>query len=363
MDLGFFNQPSAEKTEKATPKKREKAREEGQVAQSQEIGTAVLFVAAFASLRMFAPGMLNRLAGLITTNFQYGARTAELMETQAMARHIWTMFGQIILIFLPVALVVMALGLMINLAQVGWKPTFKPMQPKFSKMSPAKGIKKIFSLKILVELVKTLIKFSVILAVVYFVLVSELDMIAMFFYMDLWAAIAYIANVYVTVGITIGVLYIFVAAIDFTYNKFKHEKDLRMTKQEIKDEYKQAEGDPMIKGRIRQKMRETSMRRMMQEVPGADVVITNPTHFACVIKYNRLSAKAPVLVAKGADNLAHKIRDIANENEVMIVENKPLARTLYSVVDVGDEIPAELWQAVAEILAYVYSVREPQLTI
>jgi len=234
------------------------------------------------------------------------------------------------------------------------------MQPKFSKLSPKNGLKKIFSFKPLIELLKSAIKITVILSVVYFVLISEIDMISMFFYMDLWTTIIYFANIYVTIGITIGILYVFVAAIDFTYNKFKHEKDLKMNKQEIKDEHKQAEGDPMIKGKIKGKMREASMRRMMQEVPGADVVITNPTHFACVVKYNRLSAKAPVLVAKGADNLAMRIRDIANEHDVVIVENKPLARTLYSAVEVGDEIPAELWQAVAEILAYVYSVKEPQ---
>lgn len=360
MNLGFFNQPSAEKTEKATPKKREKSREEGQVAQSQEIGTAVLFVVAFASLRMFAPGMLNRLSGLITTSLSDAGNAQSLMNVGFIAYYISRMFGQIILVFLPVALVVMVFGLFVNIIQVGWKPTAKPMMPKFSKLSPKQGLKKIFSLKPVVELFKTLLKFTVILTVVYFVLINELDMIAMIFEMSLWSAIAYIANVYVVVGITIGVLYIFVAAIDFTYNKLKHEKDIRMTKQEVKDEYKQIDGDPLIKGKIRQKMREVSMRRMMQEVPGADVVITNPSHFACVIKYNRLSAAAPVLVAKGADHLAHKIRDIAVENDVVIVENKPLARTLYSVVEVGEEIPTELWQAVAEILAYVYSVKEPQ---
>ena len=362
MNLAFFNQPASEKTEKATPKKREKARKEGQVAQSQEIGTAFLFIAAFIALRAFAPMMFTRLLGLIELNFTLTYEPLEMMNVQAMGRHIHTMFGQIMLIFLPLAMVSLALGLLVNIFQVGWKPTFKPMMPKFSKMSPMKGIKKIFSLKIFLELFKAVIKFAVILTVVYFVLVGQIDTIFLILDLTLLDAIAHLGGIYVTVGITVGILYIFVAAIDYAFNRRKHEKELRMTKQEVKDEYKQIEGDPLIKSKIRQKMRETSMRRMMGEVPGADVVITNPTHFACAIRYDRMSVKAPILVAKGADNLAHKIKEIAKEHNVVTVENKPLARTLYSAVEVGDQVPAELWQAVAEVLAYVYSIQpEKQL--
>jgi len=358
MNLSFFDQQGAqEKTEKATPKKREKARGEGQVAQSQEIGTAILFVAAFVSLRVLAPGMLDRITGLIAMNFSQIVDIEDLMDTPQMARIIGEIFGQIILIFLPVAIVVMVLGLLANILQVGWKPTGKPLQPKFSKLSPKKGIKKIFSMKLFVELFKTVIKFTVILAVVYFVLVGEIEVLLSTMYYDLFASIIRIANLWVMVGITVGILYVFVAGLDYAYNRWKHEKELRMTKQEIKEEFKQTEGDPMVKGRIRQKMREASMRRMMQEVPSADVVITNPTHFACAIRYDRMSIRAPILVAKGADHMAQRIREAATEHEVMIVENKPLARTLYSVVEVGDEVPAELWQAVAEVLAYVYSIK------
>jgi len=363
MNLGFFNQPAQEKTEKATPKKRKKAREEGQVAQSQEISTAVLFVAAFVALRAFAPGMLNRLTNMITYNFSLIGNVNDVMDVPNISTHIWQMFGQIILLVLPLAMVILVLGLLVSIMQVGWKPTLKPLKPKFSKLSPLKGIKKVFSMKMFMELFKTTIKFAVILTVVYFVVVGEIDALLTLFYLDLVSAVLRVGNVIVTVAITVGVLYIFVAGLDYAFNRWKHEKELRMTKQEIKEEYKQTEGDPLVKSRIRQKMREASMRRMMQEVPTADVVITNPTHFACAIRYDRLSIRAPILVAKGADHMAQKIRDVATEHEVVIMEDKPLARTLYSVVEVGQEIPAELWQAVAEILAYVYSIKNVPTSI
>ena len=358
MNLQFFNSGGGgEKTEKATPKKREKARKEGQVAQSQEIGTAFLLIAAFISLRFFAPMMINRITSIMHWNLTSIDMAMDFANLEFASRYLWSTFGQIILIFLPVALVVMAVGLFVNILQVGWKPTTKPMKPKFSKLNPLKGIKKVFSMKIFLELFKALLKFGAILAVVYFLLVEQIEMLQMLLFMDLLQAIIYIGNLITTLGITVGVVYIFIAAIDYAFNRRKHEKELKMSKQEVKEEWKQMEGDPMVKSRIKQKMREASMRRMMQEVPSADVVITNPTHFACALKYDRMKGGAPILVAKGADHLAQKIKDVAKENFVVTVEDKPLARTLYSVVDVGAEVPPELWQAVAEVLAYVYRLR------
>ena len=361
MNLAFFNQGGGggEKTEKATPKKREKARKEGQVAQSQEIGTAFLLIAAFVSLRVFAPMMLDRLMSLMHWNFSAFYFAPEFDSVQFASRYIWATFGEIILIFLPLALVVTATGLLVNIIQVGWKPTTKPLKPKFSKLNPIKGVKKVFSMKMLLELVKALLKFTVILVTIFFVLVGRIDMLQMLLYMDLYSAVFYIADLFATVGLTVGILYIFIAAIDYTFNRRKHEKELRMSKQEVKEEWKQMEGDPMVKSRIKQKMREVSMRRMMQEVPSADVVITNPTHFACALRYDREKGGAPVLVAKGADLMAQRIKDVAKENFVVLVEDKPLARTIYSAVEIGDEIPPELWQAVAEVLAYVYRLKNP----
>jgi len=365
MNLTFFKEgQGGEKTEKATPKKREKARKEGQVAQSQEVGTALLLVAAFVGLRAFAPMILNRVSGLMMVNFSSinnFDNMPNISDPTIAARLIWTGFGQVILTILPLALVVMGVGLAANIMQVGWKPTGKPLKPKFSKLNPLKGIKKVFSLKIFLELVKSLLKFAVIIIAIYFVVVDRLEMLLMLMHVDLFEAVFLVADLIATIGITIGVLYIFIAAIDYAFNRRKHEKELRMSKQEVKEEWKQMEGDPLIKSRIKQKMREVSMRRMMQEVPTADVVITNPTHFACALRYDRERGGAPILVAKGKDNLAARIKDTAKENFVVIVEDKPLARTIYNTVDIGEEIPPELWQAVAEVLAYVYRLKTPAL--
>ena len=360
MSLTFFNnQGPGEKTEPATPKKRRKAREEGQVAQSQEIGTAFLLIAAFLALRFFAPMMLTRITSILHVNFTSLNLAGNFRDPQFATWYIWQTFGQVILVILPIALVVVSVGLFVNLLQVGWKPTTKPLRPKFSKLSPKKGLKKIFGMQVLMELFKSLLKFAVILTVVFFVLVDQVDMLQMLLYMNLLSAVGIIADLFLTVGLTVGILYLFIAAADYAFNRRKHEKELRMSKQELKDEHKQMEGDPMIKSRIRQKMREVSMRRMMQEVPHADVVITNPTHYACALKYDQGRGGAPILVAKGKDLMALRIKDVAQENFVVLVEDKPLARTLYSVVDVGDEVPPELWQAVAEVLAYVYRLKNP----
>ena len=361
MSLTFFNnQGPGEKTEKATPKKREKAREEGQVAQSQEIGTAFLLITAFITLRAFAPMMLNRITNILHHNFTSMDLSNNFANAQFGAWYIAQTFGQVILVILPLALIMLTVVLFVNLLQVGWKPTAKTLKPKFSKLSPKQGIKKIVSMRVLMELFKTLLKFAVILTAVFFVVASRVDMLQMLLYMDLLSAVSVVADTFLTVGLTVGILYLFVAAADYTYMFRKHEKDLRMSKQEVKDEHKQMDGDPMIKSKIRQKMREVSMRRMMQEVPHADVVITNPTHFACALKYDRDRGGAPILVAKGADLMAQRIKDVARENFIVLVEDKPLARTLYSAVNVGDEVPPELWQAVAEVLAYVYRLKNPQ---
>jgi len=360
MSLTFFNnQGPGEKTETATPKKREKARKEGQVAQSQEIGTAFLLIAAFIALRFFAPMMLNRITSILHSNFANFDLATNFRDPSFASWYIWQTFGQVILVILPIAMVVMSVGLLVNIMQVGWKPTGKPLKPKFSKLSPAKGIKKVFGMRMFMELFKALFKFAVVLAVVFFVLVDQVDMLQMLLYMDLLSAVGIIADTFVTVGLTVGILYLFIAAADYAFNRRKHEKELRMSKHEVKEEYKQMEGDPMIKGKIKQKMREVSMRRMMQDVPHADVVITNPTHFACALKYDREKGGAPILVAKGADLMAQRIKDVARENFVTLVEDKPLARTLYAAVNVGDEVPPELWQAVAEVLAYVYRLKNP----
>jgi flagellar biosynthetic protein FlhB len=274
------------------------------------------------------------------------------------ARHMAWGLGRIILISLPMFIVTMIVGVVINVLQVGWNPTGKPLKPKFSRMNPIKGFKKIVSMQSVVNFVKSLLKLGAVAAVVYVVLVTEIDMISAVVAMSFMEVVTYISGLIVTLGLSIGVLYIFIALFDYSYTKWKHEKDLRMSKHEVKEEWKQMEGNPQIKQKIKQKMREVSMRRMMQNVPNADVVITNPTHYAVALKYDMMGmGGAPVLVGKGVDFMAKRIRETALEKDIPIVENPPLARAIYKDVDVDQEIPEELYVAVAEIMAYVFKLK------
>ncbi len=358
LNIHFFDSGSGEKTETATSKKRSDTRKEGQVAKSVEITTALMLIFCFASLGTFANYMYNKMVTLFMYNTQLQREYLDIFEPVFLKNYLTYVFGQVILIVTPLFAVAMIVGIITNIVQVGWLVTTKPMMPKLSKLNPLTGFKRIFSLKALVELVKSLLKFALILAVVYNVVKKYIDVLPTMFQYTTFQIMTLTGNIMVKLGVTVGAAYLFIAAIDYAYTKFKHEKDIKMTKQEVKEEYKQQEGNPQVKGAIRQKMREASMRRMMQDLPQADVIITNPTHYAVAIKYDKDSGKAPVVVAKGVDFLAKKIRDVATENKIEIVEDKPLARTLYANVDIGKEIPPELYKAVAEILAYVYKLKE-----
>lgn len=264
---------------------------------------------------------------------------------------------ELLLLIWPFLVFGFAITFIVTVYQVGWKVTAKPMEPKLSKFNPINGFKRIFSKDSLFELLKSVIKVGVIAYVAYTNLVEEADNLFVLYEISLNQAIALVGNIIIEFGIEISIVFIVIGIIDYMYQKWKFGEDMKMTKQEVKDEYKNTEGDPQIKGRIRQKMREASQRRMMQDVPKADVVITNPTHFAVAIKYDAEVSKAPIVVAKGEDYLAQKIKEVARENNVEIVENKPLARMLYHNVDIGAEIPPELYQAVAEVLAMVYHMK------
>ena len=250
------------------------------------------------------------------------------------------------------------LAIVTNVMQVKWKITGEPIKPKFSKLNPISGFKKIFSTRSLFEFIKSIAKVGFLAYVAYSTLKDKAGVIKLFYEIPLNSALSLIGDIIIDVGIKMSVLYLIVGLADFAYEKYKFKDEMKMTKQEVKDEYKNSEGDPQIKGKIRQRMREASRRRMMQAVPEADVVITNPTHFAVAIKYDADTQKAPVVIAKGADYLAQRIKETARENKIEIVENKPLARMLYNNVDMGQEIPPELYQAVAEVLAFVYNLKK-----
>ena len=247
---------------------------------------------------------------------------------------------------------------LISVIQVGWKVTGKPLQPKFDKFNPINGFKRIFSKDSIFELIKSILKIFVIIYVAYTSIRGNAQDIFILYEIPLMQAIMLCGTVIINAGLKISLVYLVIGLADFIYQKYRFNEDMKMTKQEVKDEFKNTEGNPEIKGRQRQRMREASRRRMMQDVPKADVVITNPTHFAVAIKYDAETSKAPVVLAKGEDYLAQKIKEAAREHHIEIVENKPLARMLYANVDIGQEIPPELYQAVAEILAMVYNMRE-----
>jgi flagellar biosynthetic protein FlhB len=357
LNLQLFAEDSGagEKTEHPTSRKREKSREEGQVAKSNEITTAFLLISIFYTLKIFGPWAAEQLIIVMReafTLFKY-----ESMDI-LLAQQIYLYFVEkMLFVILPILGVSFIVAFVANIAQVGWKPSLKPLKPKLNRLSPIQGIKRMFSMRTLVELLKSILKIAIILLIVYLTLVDFENMIYNFYRLPVFDGYIMIINTVLDMAIKVGMYFIIVAAIDFAYQKYKHEKDLKMTKQEVKDERKMIDGNPEIKGKIRQKMREVAMRRMMQDIPKADVVITNPTHFAIAIAYDENQFGAPRVLAKGADLVAARIREQAKEYEVEIVENKLLARTLYYTVEIGQEIPPELYQAVAEVLAFVYSLK------
>ncbi len=361
-NLQFFAKdgPGGEKTEPATAKKLDDARKEGQVAKSQEIVNSVYLLAIFNVLK-FTLGTIGD--GLIES-FIKNYKLISVYATDASDINFGTVgglvseaFWDILTIIAPILAVSFLVNIVGNVVQVKWKPTFKPMQPKFSKISPAKGLKRLFSKQSLINLLKSVAIVGICIYIVYDEWISNYGIIYKLYDLSLENAIITVGELVLDVAIKISMVYLVIGIVDLIFQKRKFSEDMKMTKQEIKEEYKSTEGNPETKQQIRRRMREASQRRMMQALPEADVVITNPTHFAVALKYDLEVAKAPIVIAKGEDFLAQKIKEIAREHNIEIYENKPLARALYQSAEVGDEVPQELYQAVAEVLAFVYSVK------
>ena len=257
----------------------------------------------------------------------------------------------------PTLGIVLVIALAVNYMQVGVLFTTEPLMMKLSKLDPIQGAKRIFSLRSLVELLKSLLKISTGILVAYMVLWDIKEEVVRLSLTSVESVLSFAAAEAVKVGLYIGILLVILGAFDYFYQKYEHTKNLRMSKQDIKDEYKKSEGDPLIKSKIKERQRQMAMRRMMQEVPKADVIITNPTHFAVAIQYEAGTMTAPTVIAKGQDYVALKIKEIAKKNGVITMENKPLARALFSQVEIGQQIPEEMFKAVAEVLAYVYKLQ------
>ena len=350
FDLQLF---AGDKTEEPTSKKRADAKKKGQVGRSTELSTAFVLLIGFFIIKVMWAHIYGSIAAYTTYVFSH---LNQPVDTENILRIFIGIIELLAQTSLPIMLGIMVMGLAINVFQVGLNFNTEAIGFKPDKLNPINGFGRIFSKRSLVELVKSLFKIAIIGFFLYDFLKDHLMAMPQFIYFDLPNSLAQIADIVFSMAFEVIAVIIVLGVLDYGYQKWQTTQDLKMTKQEVKDEMKQTEGDPQIKGKIKQKQRQMAMSRMMQEVPKADVIVTNPTHFAVALQYSK-GMVAPLIVAKGQDLVAQRIKDIARDARVPIVENRPLARALYASAEVGDMVPAELYQAVAEVLAYVYRLK------
>lgn len=345
-----------EKTEKATPKRRRDERKKGNVLMSRDVVAVATLFASYAALRFGLPMIADAMTGLmrycigLTGSVPTGGASAigtELSEqsVMALARSV----------ALPLIATVLA-AVIATFAQTKLLVSFETLKPKFSRLSPMQGIKRLFSLKSMVEALKGVIKITILIILIYRFVSGSMLEFAQYLSSDLGVAIVSMMELGLQLILQVGAAFLVLSFFDYLYQWWEFERQLKMTKQEIKEEYKQTEGDPQIKGKIREAQRRMSQTRMMQAVPGADVVIRNPTHFAVALRYKPGQDLAPIVVAKGQDEVALRIVAVAEEHHVAVVENKPLARALYAETEIGRAIPAEQYGPVAEVLVYIYKL-------
>lgn len=356
FDLQFF--ADSEKTEEATPKKKSEARKKGQVPQSVELSTVCTLMVGFMVINAFSNGFITRIYEYLRHSFSADMLNKEL--TDLSVHNLFTTSLLFVLTcFIPIGIFVLLGGVAAHLLQTGWLFTTETLKLRFDKLNPIAGFKRIFSPKSLIQLLKAVFKLSIVAWVIIGTYrnqalpLAELSLLAP----SLQTA-AKIWRIIFNMIIRICLILLVLAILDYMYQRFEYRRSLRMTKQEVKEEHKQAEGDPLIKSKIRQRQRQMAMRRMMQQVPKADVVITNPTHLAIALLYDENKMTAPQVLAKGEGFIANKIKELAKEHRIPVVENKPLARMIYKTVEIGDFIPSNLYQAVAEVLAFVYNLRK-----
>ncbi len=345
------------KTEKATPKKKKDERKKGNAFQSKDVVSVVTLIIGFvlisklggfilAQIRELYLGELEKMGGLYAMTIP--------SALQIMRESMFVFFISTV----PILIVLTLTGIIMTGAQTGFLVSGELLKFKYNRINILEGFKRMMSVRSLVQLVKSLIKVAVIMWVIYTsirdLLVITPDLLNSSFDEN----IAFMMGRIMSIVYKICLIFVAVAVLDFAYQKFDYEQKLKMTKQEVKDEYKQTEGDPFIKGKIKEKQRKMSMNRMIQQVPGADVIVRNPTHFAVALKYDIDNDMAPIVLAKGQDHMAKRIIAVDEKNNILITENKPLARSLYETVDVNAYISAELYQAVAELMAWVYSNKE-----
>ena len=353
LDLQYF---AGEKTEKATPKKRQDERKKGRVAKSQDVNTAILLL--FCFIILFVLGSFMKKTMLTLYEFTFTEYIHWEVTIPSVMQLLKEVIIQMALIIAPLMIVAVIAGIAANLLQVGFLFTTEPLKFDLKKIDPIKGAKRIFSIRALVELLKSFLKIIFIGVITFSIIWIYKDDMMMLSMKSVESAISFFGYMTIVMGIAATIALLLLSILDYVYQRYDFEKNIRMSKQDIKDEHKNVEGDPLIRSRIKEKQRQIATRRMMSEIPSADVVITNPTHFAVAIQYDETKASAPIVVAKGTGYLAQKIKEIAKAHDVITVENKPLARALYRTVEVDEVIPEQFYQAVAEILAYVYQLEK-----
>jgi flagellar biosynthetic protein FlhB len=343
------------KTEQPTPRRREKARSEGSVAKSNELNSAVMLVMASLMLFWVGGNMADGLKQIMVGTFRQMATIQ--ITNDSISVYMWIGMKALAAIMAPFFLVMMAAGLAVNIGQVGFRVTAKAAYPKFSRLNPMQGIQRLFSMNSLMELGKSILKLVLVGGIVYIAISSQFGKIYMLTHVPFEALGPAVGAMLNRLFLYASLSLLIIGILDFIYNRYEFEKSLKMTKEEVKEEAKMSDGDPAVKGKIREIMFKNSFRRMMKKLPEADVVIANPIHLAVAIKYDRKRNHAPIVIAKGARKVAERIKAVAREHNIPVVENPPLARALFKSVEIGQEIPLELYKAVAEVLAYVYRLK------
>jgi flagellar biosynthetic protein FlhB len=344
-----------DKTEKPTGKKRSDARKKGQVAKSREVSSVAVLLAGLSTLYLFGSFMYGHIRSVMEKSLSMVSQpTLGLSGLLVLSQDVVQSFIIIVAPVMAAGVIVAALS---NFLQVGVMFTIEPVIPKFSKISPLKGLGRLFSKQSFMELFKSVAKLAIVGVIAYWTVKGEMDRFLDLGGMGVAAIALYILKVILKIFLRVCVVMIFLAVLDYAFQKWQFEQQLKMTKHEVKEEFKRSEGDPLIKSRIRRIQLEMARRRMMQEVPKADVVVTNPVRLALAIRYDRAVMNAPQVVAKGSELVAERIKALAKEHDIPIVENKGLAQDLYRMVEIGSEIPSALFQAVAEVLAYVYRLK------
>jgi flagellar biosynthetic protein FlhB len=343
-----MSEDSGEKTEEPTPHKLREAEKKGQVSKSKDLTSAILMLVAFHMLKFSGVYMWSQMTDIMEKSFNEKTVGHLLHET----------LFTLIKTMAPMFTANVITAIVVESLQTGFVMSFEPLAPKLDKLNPIEGFKKFFSLKQYVELFKSVIKMIVVVWLIISVIKDEFQMVVISQQLTLWQMMQFVGDLMIKIVTRLGIFYFIIGILDFFYQKYEYIKGLKMSKKEIKDEYKRLEGDPLIKQRQREAQRQMAQGRQMGAVPAADVVVTNPVHLAIAIVYKANRMKAPKVIAKGERLIAEEIKRIAKEHQVPLVENKPLAQSLFKLTDIGKEVPPDYYKAVAEILAFVYNLKK-----